>query len=179
MVKLQSLCFEFVDSKWRILKQLKSILIEQFQLLINWKWIANQSKTEGLLRRFSEDRIKEEEDTLFFTSKGHDVPVDEVWYIDSGCSNHMIGNNKAFEELDESTQTDVRTGDDKRIFTKGVVIFLYTQRKESNEFRMFFMFQALSTISSVLDNFCWRIIKSTSRRICAKFEKNMVLSSPR
>lgn len=33
--------------------------------------------------------------------------------MDSGCSNHMAGNNDGFVKIDESTKSDVLLGDDK------------------------------------------------------------------
>jgi hypothetical protein len=34
----------------------------------------------------------------------------DTWYLDSGCSNHMIGNLELFSSLDISFQTKVRLG---------------------------------------------------------------------
>ena len=56
---------------------------------------------------------KSEDDTLFLTCSVEEISHDEVWHIDSGCSNHMIGNKKVFVDLDESITSEVRTGDDK------------------------------------------------------------------
>ncbi|KAG6393809.1 hypothetical protein SASPL_144383 [Salvia splendens] len=47
-----------------------------------------------------------------------DVPND-VWFVDSGCSNHMCFNKEMFKELDESRKIQVRLGDDKSIQFEG------------------------------------------------------------
>ena len=47
-----------------------------------------------------------------------DVPND-VWFVDSGCSNHMCSNKEMFKELDESRKIQVRLGDDKSIQVEG------------------------------------------------------------
>jgi len=51
-----------------------------------------------------------------------------VWYIDSGCSNHMTG-NKVFVDLDESITSEVRTSDDERISVKGKSDILVQTKK--------------------------------------------------
>ncbi|KAG6433674.1 hypothetical protein SASPL_105289 [Salvia splendens] len=43
-----------------------------------------------------------------------DVPND-VWFVDSDCSNHMCSNMEMFKELVESRKIQVRLGDDKSI----------------------------------------------------------------
>ncbi|KAG6385388.1 hypothetical protein SASPL_154223 [Salvia splendens] len=47
-----------------------------------------------------------------------DVPND-VWFVDSGCSNHMCSNKEMFKELVESRKIQVRLGDDKSIQVEG------------------------------------------------------------
>ena len=41
------------------------------------------------------------------------------WIIDSGCSNHMSGMKKLFQDLDSSTQQTVRLGNDKELQVQG------------------------------------------------------------
>ena len=60
-----------------------------------------------------------EDDTLFLICSVKEIAHDEVWYIDSGCSNHMIENKNVFVNLNESITNKVRTGDDERFFMKG------------------------------------------------------------
>ncbi|KAJ7946728.1 Retrovirus-related Pol polyprotein from transposon TNT 1-94 [Quillaja saponaria] len=42
-----------------------------------------------------------------------------VWFLDSSCSNHMSGTRSLFKELDESDKTDVTLGDSKNIGVEG------------------------------------------------------------
>ena len=44
---------------------------------------------------------------------------DDVWFLDSGCSNHMTGNIAMFSNLDENVKSEVTTGTDSKIFVKG------------------------------------------------------------
>ncbi|CAM8910357.1 unnamed protein product [Rhodiola kirilowii] len=43
----------------------------------------------------------------------------DVWYIDTGCSNHMSGNKSSFSYLDESFLSTVRFGDNSVISVMG------------------------------------------------------------
>jgi hypothetical protein len=43
----------------------------------------------------------------------------DIWYLDSGCSNHMTGNIELFSSLDESFQTKVTLGTDIQVTVLG------------------------------------------------------------
>jgi hypothetical protein len=53
----------------------------------------------------------------------------DIWYLDSGCCNHMIGNIDLFSSLDESFQTKVILGTDIQVIVldKGSIKFLPKQ----------------------------------------------------
>jgi len=55
----------------------------------------------------------------------HD-PFDNVWLLDSGYSNHMIGNKNLVAKLDQSVKTEVNLGSNKTMDVdgKGVVKIL-------------------------------------------------------
>lgn len=42
-----------------------------------------------------------------------------LWYLDTGCSNHMCGQKEAFSELDETLQDTVRFGDNSVVSAMG------------------------------------------------------------
>ena len=42
-----------------------------------------------------------------------------MWYLDTGCSNHMCGEKKAFSDLDESFCSSVKFGDNSTISVMG------------------------------------------------------------
>ena len=93
--------------------------------------IEDEKKKESSFMH--EGEKKSEDDTLFLTYSVKEIAHDEVWYIDSGCSNHMT-ENKVFVDLDESITSEVRTGDDKRIFEKGKGNILVQTKKGSSVF---------------------------------------------
>jgi hypothetical protein len=43
----------------------------------------------------------------------------DIWYLDSGCSNHMTGNIELFSSLDDSVQTKVTLGTDIQVTVLG------------------------------------------------------------
>lgn len=47
-------------------------------------------------------------------------PIDDTWFIDSGCNNHMTGCKSIIVQMDESFKREVRTGDDKRLDVHGI-----------------------------------------------------------
>ncbi|KAL0540527.1 hypothetical protein IC582_020535 [Cucumis melo] len=65
------------------------------------------------------EQTKNDEGILFLACSVQDNVVEPTWYIDSGCSNHMIGNRSIFVTLDESFQSEVKTGDNTRLQVKG------------------------------------------------------------
>ena len=56
---------------------------------------------------------------LFLTLNVQESSTEEIWYLDSGCSNHMTGRKDIFISLDESHQNVVKTGDNKKLEVKG------------------------------------------------------------
>ncbi|WJZ80278.1 hypothetical protein VitviT2T_000212 [Vitis vinifera] len=62
---------------------------------------------------------------------GKEASKEELWFLDSGCSNHMCGKKELFSRLDESFSTSVKLGDNSsmavtrkgniRMFVNGIV----------------------------------------------------------
>jgi hypothetical protein len=51
--------------------------------------------------------------------------VDAAWYLDTGASNHMTGDEAAFAELDKSVSGTVKFGDGSLVAIKGhATVFL-------------------------------------------------------
>lgn len=77
-------------------------------------------KGERQEANFTKEHEKEQ---VFLTCLNASTKEDKVWFVDSGCSNHMTGNKEIFVELDESINNQVILGDGKaeKIQGKGVV----------------------------------------------------------
>jgi len=61
----------------------------------------------------------EEESKLFMTHSQITESVNAMWFIDSGCSNHMSSSKSLFRDLDKSQKSEVRLGDDKQVHVEG------------------------------------------------------------
>ncbi|GAU27929.1 hypothetical protein TSUD_160240 [Trifolium subterraneum] len=65
-----------------------------------------------------EQRMKEE--TLLMARTDQDGAIrEETWYLDSGCSNHMIGNKDWLFDFDASFRDSVRLGNDAKMCVMG------------------------------------------------------------
>ncbi|XP_058740872.1 uncharacterized protein LOC131613200 [Vicia villosa] len=79
---------------------------EQALKMSNWEDNVNyvEYKEEILLMVYSEENEKIKEET---------------WYIDSGCSNHMVGTKKWFFDFDDKFRESVRLGNDSKMAVIG------------------------------------------------------------
>ncbi|GAU31928.1 hypothetical protein TSUD_271130, partial [Trifolium subterraneum] len=61
----------------------------------------------------------DEEETLLMARTNADESKHETWFLDSGCSNHMVGNKDWLYELDESYRDTFKLGDDSKMNVMG------------------------------------------------------------
>ncbi|XP_024036216.1 uncharacterized protein LOC112096774 [Citrus clementina] len=68
-------------------------------------------------------------DYLFYSSKGAERESYNLWYLDSGCSNHMTGERDIFISLDQSfnSQVKLRDGKMQKAVGKGTIA-VHTKR---------------------------------------------------
>jgi len=59
--------------------------------------------------------LEEEELLLMSYTDIHQERKEEIWILDSGCSNHMTGNKEWFSELEENFNRTVKLGNDMRM----------------------------------------------------------------
>jgi hypothetical protein len=74
----------------------------------DWDDNANYVETE-----------KEEEMLLMAYSNEGQKFKEEMWYIDSGCSNHMVGTKEWFFDFDEKSRESVKLGNDSKMAVMG------------------------------------------------------------
>lgn len=58
-----------------------------------------------------------EEDVLLMAQT--EAGLDHVWYLDSGCSNHMCGVMEWFTDFDSKFRQQIKLGDDRRMLVEG------------------------------------------------------------
>lgn len=63
--------------------------------------------------------VEEEEYYFFMTYVSPHAISNEVWYLDSACSNHVTGDKKNFKDLDETQKSQVKLGDGKQVTIEG------------------------------------------------------------
>lgn len=61
----------------------------------------------------------EEEMLLMAIEEEKGVPKEKVWFLDSGCSNHMCGNKEWFFKLDEDFRESVKLGNNSKMLVMG------------------------------------------------------------
>lgn len=66
-----------------------------------------------------EDGSDSEEVLMMVTTK-IDLDQPDIWYLDTGCSNHMIGHKDWLLDLDESVKCKVRFADNSTIDAEGI-----------------------------------------------------------
>ena len=83
---------------------------------------TNLQKENGDQSNFAENKEEEEEEeeaTILMACHTIEENHQNLWYIDTGCSNHMCGSKSIFSKLDESFQTTVRFGDNSKFSIMG------------------------------------------------------------
>lgn len=56
---------------------------------------------------------------MFYTCLNVEEKSNKVWFLDSGCSNHMTGDKDIFTKLDTSHKSRVTLGDGKAESVEG------------------------------------------------------------
>ena len=56
--------------------------------------------------------------SMLLVCKMEENNLDNRWYLDTGCSNHMCVKNELFMNLDEKVNSVAKFGDDRKIIVK-------------------------------------------------------------
>ncbi|KAK2987733.1 hypothetical protein RJ640_016831 [Escallonia rubra] len=85
---------------------------------------------------FATAEEKNVEDVIFLTYRGNEECRKNVWYLDTGASNHMSGLKELFMDLDETIKGEVTFGDSSKIPVKGKGMFNNFKIAMTKEFEM-------------------------------------------
>ncbi|KAF7135561.1 hypothetical protein RHSIM_Rhsim08G0049500 [Rhododendron simsii] len=77
---------------------------------------TNLTRQSGERTNFAE---KEEEVSILMVCHVKEETPQNMWYLDTGCSNHMCGDKKLFSNLDESFHNTVKFGDNSTVAVMG------------------------------------------------------------
>lgn len=61
------------------------------------------------------------DDMLLMANTQSNNEQTNMWYLDSGCSNHMTGNKNSFTKLDESIKKVIRSANGRHVTLSGKV----------------------------------------------------------
>jgi hypothetical protein len=61
----------------------------------------------------------DEEEEMLLMAKTECDDEDQIWFLDSGCSNHMVGNKNWLYDCDETHRDSVKLGDDSKMHVMG------------------------------------------------------------
>ncbi|KAL8098673.1 hypothetical protein AgCh_031438 [Apium graveolens] len=71
---------------------------------------------------------------MFLTYKGDEENKKNVWYLDSGASNHMTGHKDLFTKIDETIIGEVTFGDSSKIPVKGKGIITIVSKNSEKKY---------------------------------------------
>ncbi|XP_019430380.1 PREDICTED: uncharacterized protein LOC109337785 [Lupinus angustifolius] len=66
------------------------------------------------------DELDGEERYLLMATVLNSNEESDVWYLDTGCSNHMTGKKEWFTSLDETTKSKVKFADNSAVSVEGI-----------------------------------------------------------
>jgi hypothetical protein len=76
-------------------------------------------KKQADMRKKNANFSESSYETLFITCDVAQENASNIWFLDSGCSNHMTGNKGLFEDLDTSVKAQIKFGNDNIVEVMG------------------------------------------------------------
>ncbi|XP_058181305.1 uncharacterized protein LOC131299741 [Rhododendron vialii] len=96
--------------------------------------IATSSNEVGEQDNYVEKEYKEVGPTLLLAYNGSNGDQSDVWFLDTGASNHVCGKKSMFIELDEAVQGHVTFGDHSKVSVKGKGKILIKLKNGNHDF---------------------------------------------
>ena len=71
------------------------------------------------------------QDNVLLACNMAETNSEDIWFLDSGCSNHMTGNIALFFALDQNVKSQVTLGTDSKIYVMGKgEVKIFTKKRE-------------------------------------------------
>ncbi|PNX90798.1 F-box protein, partial [Trifolium pratense] len=93
------------------------------------KKVDREDKDEA---QFANGGGSDSDDSLLMAITNSEVDKSNLWYLDTGCSNHMTGNKKWFLKLDNSVKRSIKFADNSQVTSAGMGTVL-VKRKDGHE----------------------------------------------
>ncbi|KAI4345002.1 hypothetical protein L6164_012172 [Bauhinia variegata] len=103
-------------SKWKSKAHIECFRCHKFG---HYKSECRTNLRRGEKSNYAEQQEKEAEISLLMVYHAGEENTKNIWYLDSGCSNHMSGDKETFAELDETFNDIVKFGDHSTVEVRG------------------------------------------------------------
>lgn len=82
-----------------------------------------------------------EENNFFLTCLNSSESINDVWFLDSGCNDHMICSKEMFQSMNDSVKPQVRLGNDKQVNVedKGTIMVKTKSGKEKGIYEFYYI----------------------------------------
>lgn len=135
--------------------------------------------------RANVSNIDEDTPSMFLTCSGmQESNNEDLWLLDSGCSNHMTGNKELFSSFSETSKTQIKLGDDHFVnaLGRGTVTVLSKQNEKRDIHNVYYVQDLkhnLLSVGQMSENgfdvkfkgtTCIMFDKPPSQRVIAKIE---------
>ncbi|XP_074369142.1 uncharacterized protein LOC141710222 [Apium graveolens] len=106
----------------------------QSKVSIGENYEGRKTKVEERCHFASKKEDKDVGTTMFLTNEGDEEIKKNVWYLDTGASNHMTSHKDLFTEVDETISGEVTFGDSLKIPVKRKCIITIVSKNDEKKF---------------------------------------------
>ena len=113
---------------------------------------------------------------LLFASKSDASTKNNVWYVDSGCSNQITRNEKAFLSINNSITTNVRMGNEALVDAKGKCINSINMKGSGKQIHdVLYMEENFLNVGQLMERGYSLVFRDNYCIIYVKIEPNQVI----
>ncbi|XP_052726152.1 uncharacterized protein LOC128194644 [Vigna angularis] len=150
-----------------------------------WKGEGAKNKPKKRANMARKDE-SDSEAVMLMANTGEEQPENTTWYLDSGCSTHMIGRKDWFVRMHEAVQGKIRFADDKSLTAEGSVPGLktnllslgqllqkgYVMKMENNCLSIFNQHKKMIVQAQLSQNRTFRVVMSAVKHQCFTATEN-------
>jgi hypothetical protein len=91
--------------------------------------VKNSERTNYIEEKKNNEDEKNNDESTFYACQAAVEKNDDVWFVDSGCSNHMTGDEIIFCNLDTTATTQITMGNGAIVKSKGKCTIVINSKK--------------------------------------------------